>query len=182
MWSVPTPTALCGSNAIARALDLDRRSADRLVAAGLLGETFETERGVYVHPNDVQELGATRWVDSHPDALVIRLGAVQTAPNAEGRPFLGWHSDLAKADWATQLCAIDRWWAVRDPEPGLAVVFTVSTFVVHVATLAGSVVGPGGLRILEFAKQAKAEQTKAFVGQRVYTGRGGNTVWLTAQS
>lgn len=172
----PEPTSLSGSNAVAAALDLDRRSADRLIAAGLAGERFRTERGVYVRPDPVAELGNRSWVTDHPPALVIRLGAVQPATEGDDRPYLGWHDDLAQHDWPTQLTAIDRWWAVRDPEHGLPVVYSLSTFVVHVAILEDTESGPGGLRILHFADQADEQTREAFEKKRIYTGRGGNTV------
>lgn len=180
VWTMPSPTDLYGSNAVARALDLDRRSADRLIAAGLAGEQFRTERGIHVRPNPVNTLSQRPWVDQHPGALVIRLGAVQKAPDGDDRPYVGWHAELADSDWRMQLSAIDRWWGLREPRTNLTVVYTLSTFVVHVATLNCTDAGPGSLKMLRFNTHTPEAVQTAFSQKRVHTGRGGNTVWLRA--
>lgn len=169
---------LSGAAEVGLALGLDRRSCEKVLAAGLAGPVYVAERGSFVLPQHLAVLAGRPWVTSHPAALVIRLGPAE--PDEFGRPFRGWHQHLAETDPAAQELAIDRYWAIRDPSRlhGGLVVFALATFVVDVRTLIGHQTVPGELRVLDLGPPG--DRGAAFIGKRIKTGRGGNTVILQA--
>lgn len=131
---------LIAAAAVAAELGIERRTANKLAASGLLGRTYASDRGGWMCERTaltVFRANTLPLADKHPGAFIVRVDAAtsETGDAAKIRPFRGWHAELANHPKA--VAGWDRWWPISDPEAlrGQTVLVQVGPVVVAAATI-----------------------------------------------
>lgn len=133
---LPEPTPLATTAAVAKALAVEAKTAEKCMRAGLFGRVYETPRNLMVEPATVDQIANRPEALPH-NAFVVRLApaVLEQDPDRAGRRWMGWHSALAGEPDVTR--CYDRWWPIRDPEAtiGRPLVAVVGPIVVAVRTI-----------------------------------------------
>jgi hypothetical protein len=139
--NVPDPL-LTPSDA-ASALNLDRRRAGELVAAGALGAVYDSggQMNRYrVEGARIHAIAAEGRVplEQLPTGLLVKVGAAM--PEAEPtneRDWVGYDALLSEAD---KMLALTRWWLIREPErfTGQFLLATLHQIIVEVYQISGA--------------------------------------------
>lgn len=179
------PSVLVSSVVAAAHLGMDRRTANKIARAGLLGETFTSDRGgTLVRQAAVDDMVTSKSLvpEQHPAAFVVRLemAVEETGAALAIRPFRGWHANLAGHPDA--VAGWDRWWPLADPDAviGLPIVAQVGPVIVAVRTVNARPVSEFGRWRLPTTDQVEAAAASAFrVGRWLPLRPGSITAHLT---
>ena len=171
------PIALASCYEIARKLDVDRRQAQNLAEAGLLGPLYRSDASVLVRVDDLDAVSHRPFVTGpHPAALVVRVAPARRDEVDPERDYLGWHAELPQPQrWD----AVRGWWAVKQPQDVQLVVVVLCTFIVEVLKVTGYTTGAADKR--RFDVTAAPYKGRPFSGRRLRTPPGGSTYLLGAQ-
>lgn len=146
--ALPPPTPLATTAAVAKVLDIEAKTAEKCIRAGLFGAVYETPRNLMVAPTEV-DLIASRPEALPRSAFVVRLApaVLEDDPDRAGRRWMGWHQALADEPDVTR--CYDRWWPIRQPAAivGHPLVAVVGPVVVAVRTILATVPEFGRYRI-----------------------------------
>lgn len=115
MWKPPADEKLLTAPAVAKALEVAKPTAERLIEAGILGTVYQGERSRMVASAEVNRFldRPLRQLEDLPPALIVRPAPVARVEHDDDREWIGWHPQMP-AEIAD--LALDRWWPVADRE------------------------------------------------------------------
>lgn len=178
---LPEPVWLASSIDVAQHLELDRKSADRVMDARVAGPLYVAGNRRMIAWADLEQLIQWPFVSGpHPAAFVARVSAARPDDLDPDRAYLGWRGDLPPAQ---RLDGVARWWPAIDPDALVGTLFiaVLATFVVETAMITGWRPGTRGLRHFDLVTPADDSGADRFTGHRIRTPPGGNTLYLPEQ-
>lgn len=171
------PVTLIGPPQVADRLDIARKSAIKIIEAGLAGNAYTDGQRLLVAEPGVESLAKpVIKMKNLPPAFIVRVGPPQADGSDPSRRFYGWH---AQADATEQREGIRRAWPARDASrlAGTLFVATIAGFVVHVARIAKATpdlhVGDGRWAFTLDIPAPDDSEAGAFKDSRIETTGGG---------
>lgn len=164
---------------IAEDLGLDRKIANRLIRAGLLGDVYALDgpQTRLAGERDELERLTSRLVldpdDSDlPAAIVVRVGDPQPEEGSD-REWTGWHvampEDIAEA-------ATARWWPLarnlQTIAPGALLIVSLGSVIVRVRRILEVNEAPGFARVSFKTSEAVGPDADIYIGRRIESRRG----------
>ncbi|MDP3971700.1 MAG: hypothetical protein Q8P61_02160 [Candidatus Nanopelagicales bacterium] len=161
---MPERIDLVTAREAAERLAITDKAATKIIRTGMAGAIFQLQIAgrpptEAVRADLVDDLAKWPWLQDHPGAFVVIMGAARNLDDQEG-----WLADRDNRD------AVRSWWPCANPEDQQILVATVATFAVAVFKIVGWRRERG--RVEFDIEGASHEIKKIFTGRRIPAKRG----------